>query len=205
MTAEVEFDEGYAAEQLRRAQHPLRRVIKRFYLDNILREVQGPTVDLGCGAGQLLRRLPAGSIGLEVNPHLVRQLKGEGLDVALYDAAADDFGLQPLQPARYRTLVMAHVLEHFADAAAVLRKLLRSCRRLGIARVVIIVPGAKGYRSDDTHKTFVDRRYVADNRLERSEGYTLAKSRYFPGDTERIGGMFTFHEMVLVFDAEAPR
>jgi SAM-dependent methyltransferase len=201
MNHAVEFDQSYADEQLRRARHPLRRLIKRFYLGNILREVKGATIDFGCGAGQLLRRLPQGSIGLEINPCLVQALRSEGLHVELYDAGNDDFGLSPIAAGRYNTLVMAHVLEHFAEAAEILRKLLRSCKRIGVGRVIVVVPGAKGYRSDRTHKTFVSRRYVEEKRLRVCEGYSLTTARYFPLNLESVGEVFVFHELVLVYDA----
>jgi len=39
-----EFGSAYAAEQLRRSRHPLRRLIKKFYLDRVLGEVEaGPS------------------------------------------------------------------------------------------------------------------------------------------------------------------
>ena len=41
MKGTEQFDKDYAAEQLRRSRHPLRKIIKRFYLDNILRDVRG--------------------------------------------------------------------------------------------------------------------------------------------------------------------
>ena len=55
MASEIpEFGSAYAAEQLRRSRHPLRRLIKKFYLDRVLGEVgDRPTIDFGCGAGQL--------------------------------------------------------------------------------------------------------------------------------------------------------
>ena len=156
MTDSQEFDVNYAAEQLRRSRHPFRRAIKRFYLDAVLREVAGSTVDLGCGAGQLLRRLPVGSIGLEVNPALVEALKKDGLEVARYDVGEDAFGL----------------------------------------------PRLRGYHSDSTHKTFIDLAYIDRNRLRRVGAFRLAKSRYFPINTERIGRYFVFHELILVFSAQ---
>ncbi|MEO8407474.1 MAG: hypothetical protein ABI476_03505, partial [Oxalobacteraceae bacterium] len=76
--------------QLRRSRHPLRKSIKFFYLKNILRDVVGKTIDFGCGAGQLLTGLPAGSVGLEVNPHLVDALRKAGLNAQRYDPE-DDF------------------------------------------------------------------------------------------------------------------
>ena len=202
MSAVSEFDQTYATEQLRRSRHPLRRLIKHFYLENILRNVRGATIDFGCGAGQLLRRLPAGSIGLEVNASLVAALRTEGLDVAPYDPEQDQLRLEGLQVGRYRTFVMAHVLEHIDDSAAALRQIFQSCARLGVERVIIIVPGAKGFDSDATHKTFVNRRYVQQHHLLNCEGYAMKSIGYFPGNWEWIGRYFVFHEFFIVYDRE---
>jgi len=195
-----EFGADYGTQQLRRSRHPLRRFIKRFYIRNILREVTGPSIDFGCGAGQLLACLPQGSIGLEVNPFLVESLRTQGLDVIHYDAESDRFSLAALPEKRYSTFIMAHVLEHFADAALVLRTLLHSCRRLGIQRFILVLPGWKGYLSDATHKTFVDRGYLRREGLLSCEGYALRHARYFPIDREAVGRYFVFHELIAVFD-----
>lgn len=194
-----EFDRAYAAEQLRRSRHPLRRLIKRCYLDRLLRETVGPTIDFGCGAGQLLARLPMGSVGLEVNPHLVEALLQEGMDARLYAAGSDDFSLSSLETGRYHSFAISHVLEHFGDAAAVMRKLWRACARLGVTTIVAVVPGAKGYASDSTHKTFITRAWLRDNDLERCEGYALVGASYFPLDVRVVGDWFAFHELHLVY------
>ena len=198
-----EFDRAYAAEQLRRSRHPLRRLVKKLYLDRVLREISGPTIDFGCGAGQMLERLPAGSVGLEVNPHLVEALRQGGMDVRLYDAAADDFSLSPLEPNRYRSLVISHVLEHFSDTAQVMHKLWGACRRLGVTTIVAVVPSAKGYASSAVHKTFVNLGWLRDNGLERCEGYVLDRAGYFPVDAEVVGDWFVFHELHLRYRREA--
>lgn len=194
-----EFGQAYAAEQLRRSRHPLRRTIKKFYLDRVLRELRGATIDFGCGAGQLLARLPAGSVGLEVNPHLVEALRNEGLDARLYDAYADDFSLSLLEGGRYESFTISHVLEHFGDSASVMHKLWRACARLGVTTIVAVVPGAKGYASDPTHKTFITREWVRDNNLEQCEGYALDRADYFPIDKASVGDWFVFHELHLVY------
>jgi 2-polyprenyl-3-methyl-5-hydroxy-6-metoxy-1,4-benzoquinol methylase len=199
-----EFGQAYAAEQLRRSRHPLRRLIKKFYLDRVLGEIEaGPTIDFGCGAGQLLARLPAGSVGLEVNPHLVEALRQEGFDARLYDAYSDDFSLSSLESGRYRAFTISHVLEHFDDTPAVMHKLWAACARLGVTTIVAIVPGAKGYASDTTHKTFVTREWVRDNGLEQCEGYVLECADYFPIDKASIGDWFVFHELHLVYRRKA--
>lgn len=203
MTAASEFDHAYAAEQLRRSKHPVRRLIKRFYLDQALQDVHGPTIDLGCGAGQLLAWLPAGSLGVEINPVLVEHLRSKGMNVLGYDAASDDFALTGFRENYYKTLVISHVLEHFADVASVMRALWRSCSRLGIETIVAIVPGAKGYASDVTHKTFVDERFIETQGLRRVEGFELTKTRYFPINRAYVGDYFTFHELKLVYSRAA--
>jgi SAM-dependent methyltransferase len=198
-----EFDQSYAAEQLRRSRHPLRRLIKKFYLDRVLREVRGPTIDFGCGAGQLLARLPPGSVGLEINPHLVRALQDEGVNARLYDAMSDDFSLSSLEPNFYQSLVISHVLEHFPDSASVMRKIWRACARLGVRTIVAVVPGAKGYASDHTHRTFVTEAYIAEHDLTQCEGFALRKAEYFPINFAAIGDYYVFHELKLVYTRES--
>lgn len=199
-TAAPEFDRGYAAEQLRRSRHPLRRLVKDFYLRNLLADVRGKTIDFGCGAGQLLRRLPAGSVGLEVNPHLIEVLRADGLEVRPARGELSDFDLAGFEAGRFRTLVISHVLEHLPDPAAALARLLAACRRIGIERVVAVVPTAKGFASDRTHKTFVDRRYVETRTASRIEGFMRVRLEYFPGPWAWIGRYYVFHEMKLVYD-----
>jgi len=203
VTTKPTYGQEYAARQLRRRRNPIRRAIKYFYLQNMLREVRGRTVDLGFGAGQLLERLPEGSLGLEVNPHLVEEARKAGLNAALYDTTAEEPLIGALPANAYSTLVMAHVLEHFPDADAMVRQILRSCRTLGIGRVIFVVPGAKGFRFDSTHRTFVNLRYLETHGLLSCEGYAVTTRRYFPGDQEWIGRYYTFHEFMFVYDRVA--
>lgn len=198
--AATEFDREYAAEQLRRSKHPLRRFVKGFYLREVLRDVRGPTIDFGCGAGQLLHLLPSGSVGLEVNAHLIDALRGRGLTIHQARADMRDFELDGFAAGRFRTLVIAHVLEHLPDPVAALRVLLASCRRLGIFRVIVIVPGARGFASDRTHKTFIDAAWVQAHLAANVEGFRRSAPSYFPGPWEWIGDHFVFNEMKLVFD-----
>jgi len=199
MSDNEEFGGAYAASQLARRQHPLRRIIKAAYISNLLKHVEGPSVDLGCGAGQILERLPAGSVGVEVNPHLVADLGKRGLRVfrATPDGARLD--LSSIAAGEFKTLVLSHVLEHFSDADQVLRRLLADCSERGISTVILVVPGAVGYRSDATHKTFIDAEYLRAHQLQSCEGYAIAHQSYFPGNIEKIGEIFVYHEMMFVY------
>jgi SAM-dependent methyltransferase len=198
--ADADFTVEYAEEQLRRSRHPLRRLIKYFYLADILHDVKGCAVDFGCGAGQLLERLPPGSMGFEINPLLVKALRDRGLNVEHYDPPSDDFSLHGVMKDRFSTLIMAHVLEHFEDPAEVLCKLFRACSRTGVRRIIVTVPGAKGYASDRTHRTFVDWNYLRLNGLLLRKDYRPTKRSYFPVDRESFGNYFTFNELKVVYD-----
>lgn len=199
--SDLEFGRTYAAEQLRRSRNPIRRFVKGFYLRQILRDVGvGPCIDFGCGAGQLLERLPPGSVGLEVNPYLIESLRSAGQTVHQAQADMVDFELASFSEGIFRSLVIAHVLEHLPDPIAALKILLTACRRLGIARVVVVVPGAKGFVSDHTHKTFIDRTYLESRMPPHCSGFNLSSLTYFPGPWEWVGRYFVFHDMKLVFD-----
>jgi len=194
-----EFDAACAGEQMRRSRHPLRRFVKGFYLRNRLRDLTGPTIDHGCSAGQLLRRLPPGSAGVEVNPRLNSALRGEGLTVHGAGAEMADFELQGLARGHFKSLVIAHVLEHLSGPVAALRLLLVAGHRLGLERLVVDVPGVRGYASDRTHKTCIDRAFIERQVPRELKGYRRSEVSYFPLPWECVGRWFVFLEMKVVF------
>ena len=192
------YGEGYTHYQLDRGR--LRRFVRRLYLDSAIRKLDGPTVDFGCGVGALLRRLPAGSVGLEINAVSVAHCRSQGLDALVYDGDADSWSLQLLGRERgLRSLVISHVLEHLEQPQDKLRRLLLACSRLGIERVLVIVPGARGYASDDTHRTFVDLGMLSDPSIVSGTAFAIASSQYFPGNLRALGKWFPHHELQVLF------
>lgn len=200
-TSDSDYGSDYAEQQLSRSRHPLRKLIKGFYLRNLLEDVIGPTIDFGCGAGQILELLPEGSIGFEANSHLVSALDKQGLDARLYNPETDQLTFMDVPTGHFDTFVMSHVLEHFDNAEQGLKKILDSCKRLGIKRVIIVVPGKKGYYYDNTHRTFVNRSYIEEFGLTQYNGFVARKMAYFPVNLAKLGDYFTFHEFKIVFDA----
>jgi len=197
-----DFGQSYADEQIRRRSSPLRRMVKAQYLANLTRHFSGPTIDLGCGAGQLLERLPSGSVGLEINDALIAYLEQLQLDAIKYDAVADNFSVSPLfSPGRgpYRHLVCAHVIEHFDDPAAAVRQLLHSGSRLGLESIVFVVPGKKGFSTDRTHKVFVTEDFIRGKDLAQCPPFHLASVEYFPGNMRRLGDWFAYHECMMTW------
>jgi SAM-dependent methyltransferase len=190
-----EYGQDYTDLQAGRSRRS--KVARRPWLRAAARFVEGPAIDLGCGVGELLERLPAGSVGLEINKASVEHCRRKGLDVSYYDGWADDWQLSVVQgeDLRFDTLIMSHVLEHLDDPVDVLHHLLAAGGPLGLRQVLIIVPGRAGFRSQETHRTFVDRAMLSDPAVARDTGFALASTSYFPGDLRAIGDVFTYHEL----------
>ena len=178
----------------------IRKFIRTFYLRDIRNYCKGKTIDFGCGTGELLARLPAGSAGFEINPVAVEFCKSQGLDVRLYDPADDDYRFEMIRKDEFNSFTMNHVLEHLENSYAIMNKIFESCKRLGIKRIVFTVPGQKGFRSDKTHLTFIDRKYLEDNGLTDHKYYKLNFSKYFPVNWRKFSQYFTHNELRLVFD-----
>jgi SAM-dependent methyltransferase len=195
------YGEQYTRYQLRRS--PLRKWVRRWYLRSAVRQLRGPTIDFGCGVGELLERLPPGSVGLEINPASVEHCRSNGLDVLLYDADGDGWSLSVLPVEKtMQSLVVSHVLEHLDQPMRHLSTLLQACGQRGISRVLVIVPGRRGYACDDTHRTFIDLPMLSAPDVVAGSAFRLASSRYFPGNLRRLGELFPHHELQALFLAD---
>lgn len=197
MPVSNDFDDSYTRYQFNRS--PLRRFVRKAYLQSARSRISGPCLDFGCGVGELLARLPAGSKGVEYNQASVEYCRRKGFEVDWYDGLADDWQLTSL-PAdwRFESMVISHVLEHLDAPMSVLSKLLVAASRRGVRTVLVIVPGAAGYRIDSTHRTFVDAAMIGEVGAGMP-GWEIALSRYFPGNVRAIGNYFPHHELQVVF------
>lgn len=194
----TDFDEDYTNYQRNRS--GLRKIVRKVYLDSAASLLEGATLDFGCGIGELLSRLPPGSKGLEYNQATVEYCVRNGLDVDFYDGYSDDWQLSTVQGgSRFRSMVVSHVLEHLQLPADVLNKLLSAAARLGISRMLVIVPGRAGYRIDDTHRTFIDRELLADPNVVAGTGFRLSRTRYFPGNLRLLGDLVPHHELQVLY------
>lgn len=191
------YDQNYTEYQTRRS--AWRRWLRRYYLDRAASLTKGPALDFGCGVGELLKRLPSGSMGLEYNPASVDHCRRMGLDVSEYDGFLDDFSLQSVDwRGRVNTLFLSHVLEHFEDPMHVLRRLAHSVAD-GIRRIVVIVPGRAGFRIDPTHRTHVDLAML-ETTFKELPGWMISSSQYFPLNACRAGDFFPYNELQVVID-----
>lgn len=193
------YDESYVNQYIKRSW--IRKTIRRIiYLKHILRYVNGPTIDFGCGTGELLALLPKGSIGFDTNKAAIDYCKRNNLNAKLYDPQTDDYKFAELEPKFYKTFVMNHVLEHIENPHEALKKILKSCNRLGIERIIIVVPGPKGFARDKTHKVFIDYEFFKKHNLTDAFGYTITKHKYFPFNFSWAGKFFAYNELVIIYE-----
>ena len=178
----------------------VRKMVRRLYLSHLLKLVVGRSVDFGCGAGELLRRLPRGSIGLDINKHIVEYCQSNGLEVSQYDPDQDRYRFRNLKKGCFKTFIMSHVLEHIMEADKVLRAVALAGERLGWQRIIIVVPGRRGFDSDETHKVFIDRDYLLRKRLDRIGVYEIKIAKYFPLNIKNAGNYFCHNELVVVYE-----
>lgn len=189
----VEYDADYTKYQSDRSK--VRKLVRRIYLGRAASLLEGPTIDFGCGVGELLSRLPMGSKGLEYNRDTVDFCRSKGLDVSWYDGYADNWSLSPIPgDGRMTSMVISHVLEHLDEPMAVLDRLLHAAYEKGVKKVLVIVPGKAGFRSDATHRTFIDLPVLRDE-LARQPLWRLDTSGYFPFNLRRVGDYFAHNEL----------
>ena len=110
--------------------------------------VKGRVLDFGCGIGDFLLFRP-GTVGVDINPHNVEFCRARGADAELSQE-----GRIPYGDGEFNTVVMDNVLEHIPKNCVdrVLSEVLRLLHPAG--KLLIGVPGLKGYDSDDDHKCY---------------------------------------------------
>jgi len=194
------YNQEYTDYQLNRSF--ARKLIRGAYLRNILKYVKGKSIDLGCGIGELLSILPEGSVGLEVNEDTANFCKKNKLNVIRYDPDKDKYEFRFLSGKGFKTFTSCHVLEHLVNPDNVLKKIMSFAQREKLERVIIVVPGYKGYLSDKTHVTFIDKNYIQEKGLENFPNYELIHKSFFPFNMDFVQNYFTHNELVLVYERD---
>jgi SAM-dependent methyltransferase len=122
---------------------------RRLYLyPRLSRHLAGRTLDIGCGLGDFLRSRP-GSSGVDVNPRTVEFCRAQGLD-----ARPMEPDVLPFEAASFDSVLLDNVLEHIAAPAPLLAEIRRVLRPRG--RLLVGVPGRRGWQSDADHKVYYD-------------------------------------------------
>jgi SAM-dependent methyltransferase len=144
---------------------------RRFYLYPRLNTfLDGRVLDVGCGIGDMLR-FRKNTVGVDINPDLVKWCRSQGLNAHLLDGET-----LPFKNNEFQGAVLDNVLEHLTEPVPLLNEIHRVITKNGI--FIVGVPGEKGYRSDSDHKIFyTDRELLA---LMRRVDFTCKKMFYTP-------------------------
>lgn len=159
-----------------------------------LRElVPGEVCDFGCGMGAFLeycRKRGVPATGIDSSPYMIRRCRAKGLK-----AEVDDITRPATVSGPVRNIVCDNVLEHLPPEK--IRDFFQSAGRLlqkgGV--LLVIVPNRKGFASDPTHVTFVDRLLVEPLAVE--QGLVVTAEYRLPIRWQALGERFIYNMTVM--------
>ncbi len=164
------------------------------YRWNIRKLSKGRVLDVGCGIGRNLRYLNRpDALGIDHNLDsiaFVNDLGFSALTTATFKNSIEDM------KESFDSILISHVLEHLTiDEAEELLATYLPCLKKG-GRVISICPQEKGYKSDESHKTYFSIESIEF--LMSRHSLNKVKSRSFPFP-KSFGKFFIYNENVVVY------
>lgn len=96
----------------------------------------GVFLDAGCGTGLILRELPKGSIGVDINPRNIKKIKKHAPGAKIVKA---DLEHLPFKASTFSNVICTDVLEHFIYPEKPLKEIYRVLKKGGV--LIGTVPG----------------------------------------------------------------
>ncbi len=132
-----DYDWVNATDKLLGLESLFHRARQKVILSTILKyKKEGLFLDAGCGTGLLLRHLPAGSVGVDINPRNIKKIKSHAPYAKVVKA---DLERLPFKSRHFSNIVCTDVLEHFLYPAKPLKELYRVLKKSGV--IIGTVPG----------------------------------------------------------------
>ena len=159
------------------------------------RFVLGKVLDVGCGIGDFLK-FQDGCVGVDINRAAVEYCQSKGQQAYLMNA--DEI---PFENGYFDTVVMDNVLEHIAEPGLLIHEITRVLCSTG--RLIIGVPGIKGYAADDDHKVFYELQHVDE--LISKFGFSKFISFGMPLNMPILSAYLRQYCLYAVFDKSSGR
>ena len=106
----------------RNRRRTVRRLLHRYH-------AQSPMLDAGCGTGLNLASMPAGSVGIDLNPRNLALVRAR---LPQQQAVQGDIEAMPFDDGSFATVVCTEVLEHVPYPTTALREIRRVLRPEGL-------------------------------------------------------------------------
>jgi|694.fasta_scaffold142820_2 SAM-dependent methyltransferase len=130
----------------------------------------GKVLDIGCGIGDYLG-VNKNSVGIDINFHNVNYCKQLG-----FDARKIENNVFPVEENEFDSAILDNVLEHLTHPEITLNEVRRALKVGG--KLLLGVPGVKGYTMDSDHKKFYDEKEM--QRLLTANGFMSVTFLYTP-------------------------
>jgi len=171
--------------------------LNKFFYPRIYNELgTGPVLDLGFGAGAFLKFLAKKNRaihGIDSNQRFVDQAMKQGFKVAVDDITKLNTIETPIKNA-----VVDNVLEHLSEDQIDMFFETLAAKSDQTLRLIAIVPDAKGYDKDPTHRTFITGDQLRP--ICKKHGFAIKKYFCYPFNSRAIGKVFYLNMQVLVIE-----
>ena len=156
----------------------------------LIKYLDGRVLDIGCGLGDFLEFRPQ-TVGIDINPLLIEYCKKKNLDV--YQMEYDKI---PFEDNTFDSILLDNVLEHINNPKMLLIEIYRSLMSKG--KLLIGVPGKKGFKRDSDHKKFYDKNSLIN--LVEGFGYKYKTHFYTPINMNLFSNMISQHCLYCQFE-----
>ncbi len=164
---------------------PATLLLRKFFLRPVVNYFSGRVLDIGSGIGEFLE-LYSDSVGIDMNRGAVSFCNSKGLTCV----AADVYNL-PFDKDSFNGILLNNILEHLEKPENAFMEIKRVLKNRG--KLLVELPGKKGFYYDRTHVKFWDREEIAS--FLRQCGFKDIGANYFPIPFGFAGDIFTHNKL----------
>ena len=163
---------------------------KHLLYPSICEHLNGHVLDIGCGIGDFLK-FRANTVGVDINQETVNHCCEMGLNAQVMKE-----NILPFESKIFDAVVLDNVLEHIIDPTLLLIQIARVLKSKG--KLLVGVPGKKGYKRDSDHKVFYDLEKLI--KLMNQNNFSYITHFYKPISFINLSNMISQHSLYSIYD-----